>query len=172
MDGLKSIFRYDDLVKKIIAQIKYRLVKEAIDEFVASIPPQKKEELFFYKQLAKDYKFLPVPLHRKKLRQRGFNQSFEMVKFFADMLNFPVVEEMVSRVKNTKPQVEFSTPKDRQNNIVGAFSLTDHIISNQIEGKKFIVFDDVWTTGWTIKEITKVLKKHGASKVFALTIAR
>jgi ComF family protein len=172
LDGLESFFYYDVLVKKIVKNIKYRLVTEAIDDFLQAIPRQKIEELFFYKQLAKDFIFLPVPLHLKRERKRGFNQSEEMVKFFAQILKFPVNNKLIVRERNTKPQVELEKPKERYKNILSAFSLAKDIGISQIKGKNYIIFDDVWTTGWTIKEIARVLKKTGAAKIFALTIAR
>lgn len=172
LDGLKAIFFYDKLVKKIVKNIKYRLVTEAIDDFLQAIPREKIEELFFYKQLAKNFVFLPVPLHSKRQRKRGFNQSEEMVKFFAKILAFSFDDRLVIRARDTKPQVELKELKDRYKNILGAFSLAKKTTANQIEGKRFIIFDDVWTTGWTIKEIARVLKKAGAAKVFALTVAR
>jgi ComF family protein len=172
LDGLKSFFYYDNLVKKIVKNIKYQLVTEAIGDFLKSIPRQKIEELFFYKQLAKDLVFLPVPLHPKRERKRGFNQSEEMVGFFAKVLNFPINNKLIIRARDTKPQVELEKPKDRYKNILGAFSLAKDVGIDEIKGKKFIIFDDVWTTGWTIKEIARVFKKAGSAKVFALTIAR
>ena len=172
LDGLKSIFYYDNLVKKIIKNIKYQLVEEATDDLLKSIPQSKIEEIFFYKQLARDFIFIPVPLHLKRERKRGFNQSEEMVKFFAKILNFPIENRLIIRARNTKPQVELEKPIERHKNIIGAFSLAKESVSTRIKGKSFIIFDDVWTTGWTIKEIARVLKKAGAAKVFALTIAR
>jgi len=172
LDGLKSFFYYDNLVKKIVKNIKYQLVTEAIDDLWQAISREKIEELFFYKQLAKDFIFIPVPLHRKKERKRGFNQAKELVKFFAKILNFSINNKLIIKVKDTKPQVELEKPEDRYKNILGAFSLVKNVKVEQIKGKKFIIFDDVWTTGWTIKEIAKVFKKTGAAKVFALTIAR
>jgi len=172
LDGLKSFFYYDDLVKKIVKNIKYQLVTEAIGDLRQAISREKIEELFFYKQLAKDFIFIPVPLHPTRERKRGFNQAEELLKNFAKILNFPINNKLVVRTRATKPQVELKKPKERYINILGAFSLAKSINVNQIKGKKFIIFDDVWTTGWTIKEIAKVLKKAGAAKVFALTIAR
>lgn len=172
LDGLKSIYHYDDLVKKIIKQIKYRLVTEAVDDFLKTIPQAKMTELLFYKQLAKEIKIIPVPLHKNRLLQRGFNQSQFMAQFFWQMLKFPIIDNLVVRLKNTTPQVEFKKPKERYQNILGAFSFNQNININEIQAKNFIIFDDVWTTGWTIKEIAKILKKGGADKVFALTVAK
>lgn len=172
IDGLKSIYRYNDVVKKIILQIKYRLVSDAIAEFMAVVPHHKKEELLFYRQLSHSFIFIPIPLHEKRLKKRGFNQSYEMAVFFSQMLQFPIDRDLVIRKKQTKPQVAFVAPKDRYLNIVGAFALADCVSEDRIKNKQFIIFDDVWTTGWTIREAAKVLKKHGATKVFALTMAR
>lgn len=172
LDGLKSICHYDNLVKKIIKQIKYRLVKEAVIDFLVTISQLKMTELLFYKKLVKEIKIIPVPLHRRRQRERGFNQSELMAQFFSQMLRFSITNNVIVRTKNTKPQVEFKTPKERYQNILGVFSLVKNISLDRIQNKNFIIFDDVWTTGWTIKEIGRVLKKKGANKIFALTIAR
>ncbi len=172
IDGLKSIYRYNDVVKKIIMQIKYRLVTDALSEFFLTIPTDKIEELLFYQKISPDCIIIPVPLHKSRLRLRGFNQAHEMARFFAQTFTFALHDGSIIRKKNTKPQVVFEKPIDRYRNIVGAFDLAEQVKSADIAKKQFIIFDDVWTTGWTIKEIAKVLKKHGASKVFALTMAR
>lgn len=172
LDGIKSLLRYDNLTRRVIRQIKYQLVRDAIGEFWQSISTVKKEELLFYKKLGRNFILLPVPLHKKRFQERGFNQSFELAEFFSVMLGFPIVDDLIIRIKNTKPQVEFTTPNERYRNIVGAFILNKEIDQDKIAGKKFIIIDDVWTTGSTVKEIAKILKKHGASKVLALTIAR
>lgn len=172
VDGLKSIYRYNDVVKKIIMQIKYRLVTDALSEFFFTIPHEKMEELLFYRKLSPHYLFIPVPLHPHRLRQRGFNQSYEMACFFSKALQFPVLNEIIVRKKNTKPQVMYGKPKERYLNVKGAFDTAEQADKTLIQNKQCIIVDDVWTTGWTIKEVAKVLKKHGAEKVFALTIAR
>ncbi|HLD26801.1 MAG TPA: ComF family protein [Patescibacteria group bacterium] len=172
IDGLKSIYRYNDVVKKIIMQIKYRLITDALSEFFLTIPRNKMEELLFYRELSLDFLIVPVPLHTVRMKHRGFNQANEMARFFAQVLRFSLDNNSVIRKKNTKPQVAFKKPIDRYRNIVGAFDLADQVKRVDIHNKQFIIFDDVWTTGWTMKEVAKVLKKNGAEKVFALTLAR
>lgn len=172
VDGLKSIYRYNDVVKKITMQIKYRLVTDAFSEFFFNIPHEKMEELLFYRKLSIDCLLIPVPLHPHRLRQRGFNQSYEMARFFSKMLQFPLLNNMIIRKKNTHPQVIYSRPQERYLNVRGAFGFVEQVDKNLVENKQCIIVDDVWTTGWTIKEVAKVLKKQGAEKVFALTIAR
>lgn len=172
IDGLKSIYRYNDVVKKIIMQIKYRLVTDALSDFFLTIPTHKMEELLFYRELSLDFVIVPVPLHKVRMKQRGFNQAYEMARFFSRALTFSLQNDSIVRKKNTMPQVAFEKPIDRYHNIVGSFERAKEVKSTDIDKKQFIIFDDVWTTGWTIKEIAKVLKKHGASKVFAFTMAR
>lgn len=172
IDGLKSFFYYDNLLKKIIKNIKYQLVTEAIKDFLYGIPQSKIEKLFFYKKLARDFILIPVPLHSKRERTRGFNQAEKIANFFGQAFNFSVDNKLIIRVKETRPQAELKTPEERYKNILGAFSLAKGITSDKIRKKKFIIVDDVWTTGSTIKEIARLLKKNGAEKVFGLTIAR
>lgn len=172
LNGLKSFYYYDERLRKLIKEIKYQLVREAIADFWRLVPFKKIEELFFYRKLTQEIFFLPVPLHLQREKRRGFNQAFELVKFLSQFLGIKIKDDLIIRVKETKPQAELKTPKERYFNLLGAFSVKDKAKKEAIQGKNFIIFDDVWTTGATIKEITKVLKRNGANKVFALTIAQ
>lgn len=172
LSGLLSIYYYDPLLKKIIKNIKYRLVTEATSDFINLIPSSTIKRLSFYKKLSKDLMIIPVPLHDKRLKKRGFNQSLELAKSLSPHMKFNISIDLVKRVKNTTPQVELKSPNDRYKNLIGAFALSSAAAQDKIKNKNFIIFDDVWTTGSTIKEICRLLKKNGANKVFALTMAR
>ncbi len=117
---------------------------------------------------------LPVPLHIKRLRGRGFNQAFLMLKqwkHIAELLNvqpFQIEPDILMKTKNTRPQVEL-TRKERKENIKDAFSLSN---SSAVKGKKILLIDDVYTTGATVKECAKVLLNAGAARTDMLTLAR
>ena len=117
----------------------------------------------------KDFSFLlPVPLARKKLAQRGFNQSDLLADIIAEKKDFEVIKDAVIRIKNTKPQATLNK-EARKTNISGAFSA---LKPKLIKGKNIILIDDVATTGNTLEELAKTLKKAGARKVAAFTLAR
>ena len=118
----------------------------------------------------------PVPLHGKKLRIRGFNPSFLLVRSWPrifEMLNgqlpvIPVEKDILARKKWTSPQTGLGR-KERLENIKNAFVIND---ASKIEGKKILLVDDVYTTGATANECAKVLLKGGSRQVDVLTLAR
>ena len=119
---------------------------------------------------------VPVPLHEKKLRIRGFNPSFLLVRNWPrifEMLNghfpeIPVVRDILAREKWTASQTGLGR-KERLQNIKNAFVVND---TSKIEGKKILLVDDVYTTGATVNECSKMLLKGGSKQVDVLTLAR
>ena len=107
----------------------------------------------------------PVPLHPKRIKNRGFNQSLLLARAFPGAA---VAREAVVRTRHTAPQVGLN-PKERQDNVKGAFAVTDPA---QVKGKSVLLIDDLYTTGSTVKECARVLRKAGAGRVEVLTVAR
>jgi ComF family protein len=107
----------------------------------------------------------PVPLHPKRIKNRGFNQSLLLAQAFPGAA---VAREMVIRTRHTAPQVGLN-PKERQENVKGAFDVSD---PGRVEGQCVLLIDDLYTTGSTVKECARVLLKAGASRVEVLTVAR
>jgi len=118
----------------------------------------------------------PVPLHRGKLRKRGFNQSFLMIRKWHRQATavgtvFPgekIKRDLLVRIVKTRSQTELSR-KERMLNVKGAFALTD---ASAVAGKRVLVVDDVFTTGATVNECARVLLAGGAKQVDVLTLAR
>jgi len=112
---------------------------------------------------------LPVPLHQKKRRIRGFNQAFYISKGMAEVLEYPIVKKgVVERTKNTKTQTGFSLGKRREN-IANAFRVA---IPKEITGKNIIIVDDVFTTGATAFELVSELNSANVGKIFIATVAQ
>ncbi len=119
---------------------------------------------------------VPVPLHIKRFRKRGFNQTYLLIKewlSFADVFNIKLPHSKIERnvlIKNkqTEPQTGLDR-KQRQANIKNAFSIGN---SSKITGKTILLVDDVYTTGATANECAKVLLNEGAKSVDVLTLAR
>jgi ComF family protein len=107
----------------------------------------------------------PVPLHPKRIKHRGFNQSLLLAQAFPGA---PVAREALVRTRHTAPQVGLS-PKERQDNVKGAFAVTEPA---RVKGKSVLIIDDLYTTGSTVKESARVLLKAGARRVEVLTVAR
>lgn len=116
-----------------------------------------------------DYDYvIPVPIHKVRLRERGFNQSTLISKGIAKVVGISVLEDVLIRQKNTSPQSSLDR-EARQNNIKGAFKLRD---ADKIRDKQILVFDDVFTTGATIREVVNVLWDADPSEIDVLTLAR
>lgn len=110
---------------------------------------------------------VPVPLHTKKLRQRGFNQAHELAKIISEQTGYLVLD-IIERPKHTATQATLHET-DRFTNIKNAFRLKGG--SRDLSGKNILIVDDVITTGATIETMAKILKTAGALSVWALTIA-
>lgn len=111
---------------------------------------------------------VPVPLHARRRRERGYNQSDVLARGLARAAGLPLMAEVVARVVDTPSQTRL-TAAQRRRNVRGAF-VARH--PEWIEGRRFLVVDDVMTTGATLDEVARVLKAAGAGEVSALTVAR
>ena len=109
---------------------------------------------------------IPVPLHRKRLQKRGFNQAIEIAKPISKLLNIPIDRHSVKRIKATKPQSEL-TEIQRQKNVKNAFEIT-----KPISAKHIVLIDDVMTTGNTINELKKTLRTSGIKQIDVWTCAQ
>lgn len=108
-----------------------------------------------------------VPIHRRKLRLRGYNQAELLAKAFSSNLGLPCAD-LLSKKRETKPQSRLSR-EERLKNVLGVF---EPKASDGLLGKRILLIDDVITTGATASECARVLKEMGAEKVFVLTLAR
>ncbi|AHL77087.1 amidophosphoribosyltransferase [Stutzerimonas stutzeri] len=111
---------------------------------------------------------LPVPLARKRLRQRGFNQAQMLADWLSPALNIPVQCELLQRIQDTPSQQELDAAS-RRRNLRQAFALTDE---TQIVGRHVAVIDDVLTTGATAQALARLLKQSGAERVDIYCLAR
>jgi ComF family protein len=123
------------------------------------------------KSRGKDYdKIIPVPLHFWRLLHRRYNQSLLLALDLSQALSIPVDSTSLKRVRHTKTQGHLSA-QEREQNIKHAFCVPAKKIKN-IQGKKILLIDDVYTTGSTLNECTKTLKEAGALSVDVVTVAR
>lgn len=160
----RAVFCYETFILNAIHQFKYKRnisIGETLASFMAdfSFP-----DIDFA-----DYSLIiPVPLHIKRLRERGFNQSLILANALEKKRRIPVNFSLLKRRQFTLTQAG-SNRKERQQNIRGAFEVRDEKMA---AGKNIILIDDVYTTGATINECAKTLVKAGAGKVAVLTLAR
>lgn len=174
LDGLWSLGIYQSSLRIAIQKLKYKWVSEVAKELIditlvywVKNPPILLDIL--KKDHGKSWVVSAVPLHKVRQKWRGFNQSELLAKLFASKLGLKY-EDTLKRIRNTKPQIKLLAA-ERKQNIKNAFALAltknDELITNN-----FLLIDDVWTTGSTLKECCYVLKRAGAKSVWALTIAR
>jgi len=162
IDGIRSAFRFDEVIRQAIYQLKYHNLK-AISSCLAELSAD-------YLQLnpLPGEAIVPVPLHPRRLRERGYNQSGLLAKELGRLTNLPVIEDCLIRVKEARPQVRASNVRERRRNVANAFICRDEKVS----GKQIILVDDVCTSGATLESCASALKSKGAIMVWGLTLAR
>ena len=162
-------YKKNALIKKLIYSFKYHPYIKDLAKTLALLLA----EHFFISGANKEEVWdnsilIPIPLNRKKLKNRGYNQAEELAKELSKILRVPVFSDVLIKIKTTQVQVELSG-KEREQNLKNAF-----IIKNpaEVAGKKIFLVDDVYTTGSTMEECARVLKKANAKQVWGIAIAR
>lgn len=110
---------------------------------------------------------IPVPLHSKRLRERGFNQALLLVKELSQRTRIPYSKGLLRKGSPTPPQIHLSG-RERERGVRGSFHVQK---AEEVEGKTILLVDDVYTTGATVNECSKVLLRAGAERVDVLTLA-
>ena len=108
------------------------------------------------------------PIGKKRLKWRGFNHTEEIAKVLSAALSIPIHTDLLQRTKNTPPQIAL-TKEERIRNMQDVFQVQNR---EQLQGKKILLLDDVFTTGATLQEAARALKKAGAHQVFGIVVAR
>jgi len=170
IDGVFSSVVYTGVVKKLIYTFKYKPYLTQLSGLLTDLFYEgliQKES--FMKQVSSPSIFIPIPLHRTRFRNRGYNQSQLLAKGLEKKFGITVVDGL-ERVKKTKTQVGLSQT-ERQDNIKDAFMLKEQFILPFKKKKQVFLVDDVSTSGATLREAAKVLKKNGVEKVWGITLA-
>lgn len=163
LEGHLCLYKYDDLIKKIITEIKYGFTTDIIDPFVkisASLIKKNFSHLLTYWQ-KNDFVLVPIPLHISRQNWRGFNQSVLIGKLLAKKLNLSFSKDILKRIKNTHTQAKLNSKLAKKTNLDDAF-----IVSDQLMPSNIILFDDVATTFSTLNSALKTLSKHGSPSHF------
>jgi len=160
-----SAWEYEGLVKKAILGIKYGHAYDIINELVEKT--LKIKELDFPENVVITF----VPLFRKKEKERGFNQAEVIARKLGKELGIKVFT-LLEKIKDTKSQTKLDR-QERLDNIRGAFRLrSGQAMSVGHRLPDILLVDDVWTSGATMRECAKVLKKAGAKNILGFTLAR
>jgi len=162
IDGIRSPFAFEGVVRGAVHQLKYGHFKalaaplgQLLAQYLETAP------------VAADV-LVPVPLHPRRLRERGYNQSALLAAEVGKMNGIPVVTDSLVRLRHTKAQVKTAGAEERQRNLAGAFGCRD----GKLAGKRVLVVDDVCTTGATLNSCAMALREAGASSVWGLALAR
>ena len=156
-DAVQAAFAYDFPLDKLIQSFKYahRLALGAYFGRQLSMLPHIEADLI-----------IPLPLHRERLRERGFNQAIELARPVCRAWHLPIDSTSCTRTRNTTAQAQLPW-RQRIKNMRGAFHC-----STDLTGKRIILIDDVMTSGASLNECARTLKLHGALEVATLVVAR
>ena len=163
-DEARAVFHYDETTRHLITRFKYSDRTERMPGY-ARLMARAGAGL-----LKKSDVIIPVPLHRKRMMQRKYNQSALLAYGLADTASLPVLPDGLLRTKHTPPQAGL-TRKQRQENVKGVFKV-NHRYAKYLRGKSVLLIDDVMTTGATIQACTKMLLGAGVAHVYVLCLAR
>ncbi|MCR5417987.1 MAG: ComF family protein [Lachnospiraceae bacterium] len=147
----RSIYRFKYGGRKEYAKAYSRIVYESLSDWIVQIKPDA---------------IVPVPLHKSRLKRRGYNQSALFAKQIGKLCGCMVLEDLAIRVRKTKPQ-KLMDYAGRQENLKKAFKLR----RNDVELNIVLLVDDIYTTGSTLDELAQVFRDAGVGKVYGLTIA-
>ncbi len=162
IDGIRAPFKFDGAIRQAIHELKYRnlralavLLTQLLNDYLTTSPVPGEV-------------LVPVPLHRKRLRERGYNQSRLLAQELAKLTGLPLVDDCLVRERHTPPQARTPNVDERRNNVADAFSCRDR----RLEAKPVLLIDDVATSGATLDACARALKESGASSVWGLVLAK
>ncbi len=155
-----SCIEYNDISKHMILDFKYKN-KTYMVKYISTIMKEKLD----IENIKFDY-ILFVPLHKKRLKQRGFNQSEKIAKLLSEGIGIPTLD-CIERIENTRRLYSLSR-NERKIELKNVFSVNKMVCN--IKDKNVLLVDDILTTGSTVNEISKLLKLNSVNKVFVITL--
>ena len=179
LDGMFVLAHYRGLIPQAVHEIKYQGYFAITDELASLIASR------YHYQFDFQY-FIPVPLSQKRQADRGFNQAEKLTQKLSlyvthrgresqptssEHKNDQKVINLLVRIRETRPQFDLKM-EERKGNVQDAFALSPNLLTRSLSNLSFCLVDAVATTGATIFECAKILKKSGAEKVYAICIAR
>ncbi len=161
-NSARGVVHYQEPVANLLHRLKYQ------GEY--SVLPALKEIIMMWNPIALqgEDRIIPVPLHIKRLRHRGFNQALLLARLFFPDSNNLILMDALLRTRHTDPQTGLNGI-ERRKNMSNAFMVRD---PGRIQGRKIFLVDDVYTTGTTVSECSRVLLAAGAREVHVVTLAR
>ncbi len=162
INGIRSPFRFDGVIRQAIHQLKYRNLRALAQPLAGLL-----QDYLATNPLPVEV-LVPVPLHQKRLRERGYNQSSLLAQQIGKLTRLPVVDDCLIRQRHTLAQARTSTIDERRSNVSGAFVCRDQ----RLRDKQVLLIDDVSTSGATLDACAAALKASGAISVWGLVMAR
>jgi ComF family protein len=162
LDGMQAAVEFTGVIRKAIHALKYygqRDLASPLSELMA--------DAWSENPFPADI-IIPVPLHPRRQRERGYNQSILIAELFARHINIPLIPDGLIRWRMTEAQTLLSS-SDRRINVAGAFITND---SFDLQGKQILLVDDVSTTGSTIQACAAALREKQIEQVYGMTVAR
>lgn len=163
-DKARSVFLFNESVQKLIHEFKYNEMTR-IAKFFARFA---QDYLNRYQPFEHVDCIAPVPLHKVRKRERGFNQAEYLTREISKFMNWKHIPKLVKRKRFTETQTKLKKIQ-RKENVSEAFSINNKF---KIKGKNILLIDDVFTTGATTNSIAEILKENQVNKVYVLTIGR
>jgi ComF family protein len=163
-DKAISVFKYDKYSKEIIHKFKYNDHLHILDYFIGLMLNMGKEVI------QQSDVIIPVPMHKYKLLKRGYNQSALLAMKLSSKSKIKYLPHALVKAKNTTPQADLKKD-DRIKNVKNSFKLNSKF-QESLKGKNILLIDDVVTTGATISECCKTLRKASPKKIFVLSLAK
>lgn len=157
----RALYEYDT-IKEAIYRLKYEGRREYADFFGKDLAKKLGKEMQSWRVDA----IIPVPLHKDREKQRGYNQAKLLAKALGRELDIPVKADFIIRKRATLPQKQLNG-KERQNNLKNAFKIGQ----NDVKLKTVIVVDDIYTTGATMDEVARCLKLAGVGEIYCVSLA-
>lgn len=155
----RALYSYNDDIKKSIYSFKYKNQKE-FAKFYANDMHKKFGKWIVNNKIDL---IIPIPLHKKKLKKRGYNQAELIAKELSKLIDIPAINAVI-RNKYTKPQKNLTNTKRREN-LKDAF-----LIKENVKGLTILLIDDIYTTGSTLDNVSKILYKNNANNVLCLCL--
>ncbi len=157
----RVVWVYTKEMRQSIYRFKYDNKREYADFYVEEVV-----RLYggWIKRLGVDA-IIPIPLHKRKYKIRGFNQAQVLAEGIGRKLNIPVFNHVVGRVKSTTAQKELND-KERQKNVKNAFK----IMNNEVQLNKILLVDDIYTTGSTMDAVAEVFRGYGVKEVYFICL--
>lgn len=158
------MFKYEGIIRSKLIDYKFNDKSYLFRMFCEMIYNSEKSMQYLAQM---DY-IIPVPIHKKRYLERGYNQCSLIAKKVCNKLNVQLLDGILVKSKNIIPQSTLNK-NERKLNIRGSYSVKEYF---DLSGKKVAIFDDIYTTGSTINECSNVIKSLGCKNIYAFTIAK